>query len=186
MIPWQDDLHRWLRTPWVPPAAVVAVGGLDAALQTRDWSVPVMGMLDDSAHVATAGVILAALLPQHAARLAPWALAGSVLIDLDHVPLYAWGALSTGPDRRPGTHSLITVAALGLAAAAIPRLRTPLSGLALGVLLHFVRDIGTGPGLPVLWPAARKSFRVRYASYSLPLSAMAAVTAIRRRRGSPG
>lgn len=172
-------VQRWLTTPWVPPAALAAVLGIDAALEARKWPVPVVGALDDSAHVATSGILLAAFLPRSAAALGPWALAGSVLIDLDHLPLYARGALVVGEGQRPVTHSLATAAALGLSALALPGLRTRLCGLGLGVLLHFARDLGTGPGLPLLWPATTTAVRLPYFGYLAPLTAVTAGAAVR-------
>lgn len=176
-------LDRWLRTPWVPAAALATVVGIDRALDARNWSTIPMGVLDDSAHAATSGILLAAFLPRRASRLAPWALAGSVLIDLDHIPLFAWGALSTGPGGRPVTHSLPTVAALSVAGAIAPGLRKPLLGLALGVGLHLVRDIATGPGLPLRWPAATTAARLPYLAYLGPLAAVAGAATVRHRRG---
>ena len=169
----------WLRSPWLPAAALALVVAADSVLQGRRLPLLVVGMLDEPAHAATALVLLAAFLPARAAPLAGWALAGSVLIDVDHVPLHLWGVLGVADGGRPVTHSLLTAAALAAAAVPHSRLRTPLLGLAVGVLLHFTRDIATGPGLPLLWPADARSFLLPYDAYLAPLAAVAAGATIR-------
>ena len=121
----------------VGPAVLV----LDAVV-VRDWPLPVLGLFDEVGHLATAWVLLVAFLPNGFRSLVPWALLGAVVIDVDHIPLYVWGVGTADPEGRPITHSLTVVLVL-LALSQLPgRLRTPLSGLALGVLLHLVRDVG--------------------------------------------
>lgn len=142
-----------------------------------------MAVLDEPAHLLTAWVLLlvTGLLWR---RLAAWALVGAVAIDLDHVPLY-WGWEDIAPDGgRPFTHSLATVGVL-VAAAAVPKLRAAGLGLAVGVLLHLVRDLGTGPGVPLWWPFSGESVTVPYEVYAAGLSLaalLAATAALRRRR----
>jgi inner membrane protein len=147
-------------------AALTVVLGLDAVVD-RDWSLPVLGLFDEIGHLATAWVLLVALLPDRYQSLVPWALLGAVLIDVDHVPLYAWGVgTATDGQGRPVTHSL-TLALVLLALSRLDRrLRTPLSGLALGVLLHLVRDIATGPGASLFWPIAETGVLVPYSLYA--------------------
>jgi inner membrane protein len=97
------------------------------------------------------------------------------------VPLYAGVLPSAVPGGRPVTHCLLTPAVLAAAAGLTRgRVRTVLGGLALGVCLHFVRDLATGgTGVPLLWPADRHSdVRVPYAAY-LAVLAAAAVAAAR-------
>jgi inner membrane protein len=162
---------------------------IDAVLANRRWSVPVTALLDEPAHLLTASVLLVAVLPARALPLAPWALAGAVLIDVDHVVLYL-PALHGHIDGRPVTHSLATVLILALAGtAARGRWRTPLLGLALGVCLHLVRDLAApigGPGVPLLWPVYTDALVLPYPSYSAVLVAVLAVVAVRQwRRGHP-
>jgi len=170
--------------PWAVAALCAGAVGLivviDLVLQARRWPVLVVGVLDEPAHLATAALLLAALLPSRARRLVPWALAGAVLIDLDHVPLYLWDALAAGAPGRPVTHSLCTVLVLAAVGLRAPRrLRTAFSGLALGVALHLVRDLATGPGAPLWWPAGPASVTVPHPAY-LTLMALAAVLAVGR------
>jgi inner membrane protein len=157
---------------------VLFIGLLDLAQAARHWSVPVVAVLDEPAHLATAALLLAALLPGRARALVPWALAGAVLIDLDHIPLYLWDLLTSDGSGRPVTHSLLTVLVLVCAGLlARTRTRTALLGLALGVALHLVRDLGTGPGVPLLWPLDGRSVLVPYAAYFAAVAAAAVIAA---------
>ena len=115
----------------------------------------------------------------------PWALLGAVVIDVDHIPLYVWDVGTADPEGRPVTHSLTVVLVL-LALSRLPgRLRTPLSGLALGVLLHLVRDIVTGPGASLFWPIAGTSVLLPYPLYAGVLCLAAAWAVLRPRRQQP-
>jgi inner membrane protein len=165
--------------------AALLVGLLDAALTAGREALPVTAALDWPAHVVTTGLVLAALLPWRARAVVPWALVGAVLIDLDHIPFYLWGALSTEDAGRPVTHSVATAVLLAVAAAMGPRrLRTALCGLSLGVCLHLVRDLATGPGVPLWWPVEDDGVLLPYWVYALVLVAAAAVAASRQARGS--
>jgi inner membrane protein len=165
-----------LRTALLLAAALVLVALLDLARDARSWSVLGTAVLDEPAHLATAALLLAAFLPRRATGLAPWALAGAVLIDLDHAPLYLWGVGTADGYGRPVTHSLLTVVVLACAGAVTRRgVRTALLGLSLGVVLHLFRDLGTGPGAPLWWPAGQHSVLVPYPVY---LGATAVVAAV--------
>ena len=172
--------------------AVAGIGALDAVMSARRWPVPVTAALDWPAHVTTAALVLLAAPRRPVGRAAGWALAGSVAIDLDHVPLYlGLERVSLGPDSRPFSHSLTTSALLlGGSRLARGRARTALAGLAAGTLLHFVRDIGTGPGLPLLWPLSRQNLHIPYPTYLAPVAAAALARAVAgrigRRSGSTG
>jgi inner membrane protein len=164
--------------------AVAGIAGLDGLQSLRRWPVPLMAAIDWPAHVTTAALVLGALPRELAPETAAWALAGSVAIDIDHVPLYVGlPQVAVGEEGRPFTHSLVTTAALFAGSRfARGRRRTALTGLAAGTLLHFVRDIGTGPGLPLLWPFSRRTFRVPYPAYLAPV----AVAAVARAVAGPG
>jgi inner membrane protein len=166
-------------------AALGSIGALDAVRSARNWSVPVLAALDWPAHLITAGLLLATLPRRPDPRVAGWALAGSVAIDLDHVPLYLGLQVAATEGSRPVTHSLATAAALLVGAVpARGRARTALTGLGVGVLLHFVRDLGTGPGVPLLWPLRPADVRLPYAAHLGLLAAAAAIPALRRRARS--
>lgn len=159
-------------------AGLLVMGALDLLAGSRRWPVPIVGALDEPAHLITASLLLAAGLPHRGRRLAPWALAGSVLIDLDHLPFYIWGALTTGDAGRPLTHSLATAVVLTTAGLLTRRRwRTAYLGLALGVLLHLVRDLGTGPGVPLWWPLSSASVLVPYWVYFATMTVCTVVAA---------
>jgi inner membrane protein len=164
--------------------ALAAVVVLDLALAARSWSVPVEAVLDEPAHLVTAWLLLTAA-GVRSRQVVVWALAGAVLIDLDHLPLYAGFAVTAGGGR-PVSHSVTAVLVLLVAAGVWRAQRTRLAALALGVVLHLVRDLGSGPGVPVLWPWLSDSLRVPYVVYLAVLVAAAAVVAVRAWRNGVG
>ncbi len=158
-------------------AALATVVGVDRLLAARWWSLPAEAVLDESAHLLTAWLLLAAA-GVRSRRVVAWALAGAVLIDLDHLPLYA-GLPVSADGGRPVSHSVATVLVLLLAAGAWRAQRSRLAALALGVVLHLVRDLAVGPGVPLLWPVLSDSVRVPHAGYLAVLAAAVAVIAVR-------
>jgi inner membrane protein len=166
-------LRRWpIRL--LPLVAVGGIVAVDLMLSRWSWPLVVDGVLDELGHLLTAALLLA-LLPRSArGALWPWAMIGAVAIDIDHVPLYTF-APDFAVDGRPPTHSLLTVLILAGVAAALPAVRIPFTGLALGVCLHFVRDTATGPGVPLLWPIADAAVRVPYGAYLVVMVGAAAV-----------
>ena len=163
-------------TPGVlaPVLAVLAIGALDLVDAAEDWPLVVRGALDEPAHLLTAWLVLNAVAPTRG-RIWRWALLGAVLIDLDHIPLVLWGGPVTEFGGRPVTHSLATVAVLTAAALAVPRVRFAAGGLAVGVVLHLLRDLATGPGVPLLWPLRPENVLVPYWIYALLVVAAAVV-----------
>jgi inner membrane protein len=113
-------------------------------------------------------------------RLRWWALVGSVVIDADHVPLYTFAPEFSVAGGRPPTHSLVTVAVLLALGAGIARVRGPMVGLAIGVFLHLVRDVVTGPGVPALWPVSATIVRFPYPTFLGLLSAAGVVATVVR------
>jgi inner membrane protein len=175
-----------------PILALAAVCGLDAVIAVRHWPIPALGLLDEAGHLLTAIVLLAASTSARIPRLTPWALLGAVAIDVDHIPLYTFAPRFV-VSGRPPTHSLITVLALLIAALVFKVVRVPLLGIAMGICLHFVRDVATGPGLPLFWPFSRSTVMAPYGLY-VAVVAVAAAIAIgrlarlhcRSRPNSPG
>jgi inner membrane protein len=158
----------------LPLAALGGIVVVDLILARRPWPLLLDGTLDEVGHLLTAALLLAVLPRSARGRLWPWALLGAVAIDVDHIPLYTF-APEFDVGGRPPTHSLLTVLILALVAAVIPAVRIPFAGLAIGVCLHFVRDVATGPGVPLFWPAEGGAVRLPYAAYLVVMAAAAGV-----------
>jgi inner membrane protein len=171
----------------VPLLLWAGIRWLDSGIRD-DIGVLELGARDEPAHLATSVIVLLALFgPRRLLRhrsAAATALAASVAIDLDHLPLYVEGLpVDVSVDGgRPFTHSLSTVLGLGALAAGVRWRRTVLAAASSGVALHFVRDIATGEGLPLWWPWEHKSRKIRYEIYSRSLLVLAAVAAARTYR----
>jgi membrane-bound metal-dependent hydrolase YbcI (DUF457 family) len=144
------------------------------------WKAPrvIVALSDESAHVATGLVALGACGVAFQAPVVGALLAGSVLIDLDHVPdLLGSDVLQHGIPR-PYTHSLATVVVLVGAALLLPsKTRKLMLIAALALLLHFFRDIAEpgGPGIALLWPFSDHAYTLEYGWYA---GALALLTAI--------
>jgi inner membrane protein len=164
-------------------AALCPVVAVDLMLAQRACPLLINAPLDWTGHLLTAALLLVALPRSARGKIWPWALLGSVAIDIDHVPLYTFAPwFDVGG--RPPTHSLLTVLVLAGVAVLIPAVRTPFAGLALGVCLHFVRDVATGPGVPLLWPLHDSAVRVPYAAYLAVLVVAVGVATWRIFRGT--
>lgn len=166
------------------------VFGTDGLTGWHDMDFAMRGLLDWPAHVATALVILGAVI--RARRKLPdqrfgWAmLACSVLIDIDHLPEAFGSEILTDGTPRPYTHALWTVIVLALAWAAArfiviwsgrPRpaaVELILAGSAAGVAAHFVRDIATAP-MSFWWPITDMEVYIHYRWYVLALAVFIAI-----------
>jgi len=112
-------------------------------------------------------------------RFAIAALLASVAIDFDHLPGYMGSHLLTGNLPRPYSHSLLPVAILALVAlASNGRWRPVLLGAAFGLSAHLLRDLATGPGVSLLWPADGDPVTIPYAAYTGVLLIGAAATGL--------
>ncbi len=186
-------IARAALTSWLLPVPALAVVLLlDLIARSRDWSVPVIGVLDEPAHLATALLVLLAVAgPRWLLDHLPYscsAAIASVAIDLDHLPLYA-GLPVAVDGGRPFTHCLLTAVVLAAAGLVVRRWRPILIGLSTGVLLHLMRDLPTGPGVSLFWPVSSARFEMPYAAYLLALALCAAVAMVRaaaERRPAPG
>jgi membrane-bound metal-dependent hydrolase YbcI (DUF457 family) len=149
------------------PAVAVA----DAIARRRTWPRPVAGLLDETAHLGT-GLVLVGALPRPGRAFAQGVLAGSILLDIDHVP-DVFGIRVLRPRRmRPRTHSIATLLVL----ASSPRL----DGALVGVAAHLVRDLATGTNaVPLMWPFWKGPYVVRYRWYAAGLTALAGLAALR-------
>lgn len=145
-LPGAVSVRRAASSRLLPPALVVLVLLVDLAITLLDPPLLPLGLLDEPAHLATAGLALLAARVLDVRAL--WVLAGSVLLDADHVPLYLGVPGVEAAGGRPLTHALLPTAVLVLLGL---RWR-PLRWVAAGVGLHLLRDAFTGPGVPLLWP----------------------------------
>ena len=161
------------------PLVVFAV---DALLKRTELPLPVIAALDETAHLATADLLLRALCPRATAPFARAARLGAVLIDLDHVPKYAGWRRLVREEGRPYSHSLPTIAALLAIAAGSAGLRQAALAAAFGLATHLFRDLADEDGAPLLWPAVARNVRIPYGIYAATLLVAATVAARRTRR----
>ena len=163
-----------LRSEQVALGCLATIALADTVIFRRRLPWIFVGLFDHPAHVATAGLVLLNLPPRSPAWAAGF-MAGSLLPDLDHVPLAVSRVHPSVDDPRPVTHCLLAVAPL-VAAARITRgrARGVLAGAAAGTLAHFARDLAVGTGVPLLAPLEARSARVPYPLYAAALAVLAA------------
>jgi len=143
------------------------------------------GPLDEVAHLLTTLIVLWALGPRIWDRFAVPALVASVLIDLDHVPGQLGHEFLTRGTPRPYTHSLLSIAVVLVLAALWRSRRDVMLGVALGLAIHFWRDMSEADaGVALLWPFSDHSFMWSHAGYLLVMGLFAATAAVRSRRGA--
>jgi inner membrane protein len=164
-------------------AAVVGLVAADWAFRLAGDSVFPGGLLDEIAHVLTTLIVLWALGPWIWDRFALPALVASVAIDLDHVPGQLGDEFLTRGTSRPYTHSLLTIAVVLVAAALWRSRRDVMLAIALGLAIHFSRDMSEADaGVALLWPFSDHSFTLWHAGYLIVMGLFAAAGAVRCRR----
>jgi inner membrane protein len=144
-----------VRLPAAALAALVVVVVVVEGILALEPPTLFLGAADWTGHLATTAIIVAAIPRPLPRALIIGAFAG-ILIDLDHIPdLFADEGI-TDQTPRPVSHSLLTVLAIGGIAAAVrarvPRYGDFAVGVAIGVPMHLVRDVFTGPGVALFWP----------------------------------
>jgi hypothetical protein len=102
------------------------IGIADYVIRRRSPRWIVVGMFDHPAHVATAALIFLNLPPRSPAWTSGY-FAGSLLPDLDHVPLALRPVHPSPGDPRPLSHCLLAVAPVAAVIAASPRACWPTS-----------------------------------------------------------
>ena len=180
----------------VSSRAVIGALGLVGAADyiVRRWESPTLaavGALDETAHVCTGVLALSALGETFELPVVGAVLAGSVAIDLDHVPAVLGSDVLTLPGAtrtRPCTHSLPSLAVLtaaGLLLRGTPRQLLLVAATAQA--LHYFRDITdpSGSGMPLLWPRSDRVYSIGYGWYRGTLLALAAVALSRRKLRRP-
>jgi hypothetical protein len=163
------------------PAALAAVLVTDAFVLPRMPIRPASGLVDEFAHAATAVALLSAL-PAQDRDFERGFAAGSILLDVDHLP-ELWNQRWLRPRGvRPLPHTLALPAFL--LAHAMRRSNRVALGAATGLGGHLLRDLATGKtAVPLLWPLTRRPFSVRYRKYAAVMAVLVAVGEARRARG---
>jgi hypothetical protein len=136
-------------------ACLATIAVADYVMRRRNPPWLVAGLFDHPAHVATAMLLRPGWDRAY--------LVGALLPDVDHIPLAVRPVHPSPGDPRPMSHCLLAVAPV----VAVSR------SAAAGMLAHFVRDLGVGTGVPLLWPATRRSFRLPYPAYALACALLA-------------
>ena len=163
-------------------AAVLALVLADYTYRLVGNSVLPGGPLDEVAHLMTTLIVVWALGRRISDRLLVPALVASVAIDADHVP----GALGydflTRGTPRPYTHSLLSIAVVLLAARLWRARRDMLLGVALGLAIHFWRDMSeSDAGVSLAWPVSDHSFMLSHAGYLAAMALFAVLAALSSR-----
>jgi inner membrane protein len=161
-------------------AAVLALVLADWAYRLAGDSFFPGGLLDEMAHLLTTLIVVWALGPRICDRFLVPALVASVAIDLDHVPGELGHDFLTRGTQRPYTHSLLSIVVV-LALAALWRSRRGVVlGIAIGLAIHFWRDMSEADaGVALLWPFSDHSFTLPHASYLIVMGLFAAAAAVR-------
>lgn len=137
-----------------------------------------MGIADETAHLSTMVIVLLAfpILRNNAFILG--CLAGSVAIDVDHIPLILGSDILNVDTNRPFTHSLLTMGiVLGLALVGRGRWRAVGLGLVVGLSAHFLRDMATSSaGVPLFWPVVAHGFTLPYPFYAAVMALALLIT----------
>ncbi len=162
------------------PAALAVAAVLLAA---ADWgtrlagdSVIPGGPLDELAHLLTALLVFWALSSRARERFLVPALIASVAIDVDHIPDRLGVDWLTVGTPRPYTHSLLMIVVVVAAAVMWRRRRDVLLGVAIGLGIHFFRDMGEGgSGVSLLWPFSYHSFQYPHGAYVAVMAAFVLV-----------
>jgi inner membrane protein len=177
------DRFRTLGLRPSPGALALAAAGLflsDWGTERADGSTLPGGPLDETAHLLTTLLILWALGPKVCRRFMGPALVASVAIDADHIPDrlgFDWLTVGTP---RPYTHSLLTILLVLLGVLLWPRRRTLLFAVAIGLALHFWRDMAEqGVGVSLLWPVSYRVFSYAHRSYLVAMLAIIGVALYR-------
>ena len=136
------------------------------------------GPLDELAHLLTTLLVLWALGSRVRERFLVPALIASVAIDLDHIPAQLGADWLTAGTPRPYTHSLLTIVVVVAIAVLWRRRRDLLLGVAIGLAIHFWRDMGEGgSGVSLLWPVSYHSFQYPHGLYVAVTAAFALLDA---------
>jgi inner membrane protein len=161
-------------------AAVVALVLADWVYRLAGDSFFPGGPLDEIAHLLTTLIVLWALGPRICDRFLVPALVASVVIDLDHVPRELGNDFLTRGTQRPYTHSLLSIVVVLVVAALSRSRRDAMLGIAIGLAIHFWRDMSEADaGVALLWPFSDHSFTLSRTGYLIVMGVFAAAAAVR-------
>jgi inner membrane protein len=164
-------LRARLRTALVLSPVTLTIAAV--VLAAADWGYTLAGdsfvpggPLDETAHLMTTLLILWALGPRICKRFMIPALIASVVIDADHIPGQLGATWLTAGTPRPYTHSLLTIVVVLVIAACWRARRDIVLGVAIGLALHFFRDLAEGDaGVSLLWPLSYHPFQYPHGAY---------------------
>lgn len=160
----------WWPAPWAAAGATVAVAAIltiDLPFDRLHQPLPLAGPADWVAHVLTSLLLLAAIGRPRPTGAVVGVLAGSTLIDLDHLPMLLGNDLLTRETNRPLTHCLLAALLVAGIARLLPAGWRPFGfGVAGGILFHLARDLASSPsGVPLLWPLSAHGFILPYPAF---------------------
>ena len=178
---------RHLRpSPRLLVAVTVVFVLADWASRLAGDSVVPGGPLDETAHLLTTLIVLWALGRHICDRFLVPALVASVAIDVDHVPGALGDDVLTQGTPRPYTHSVLSVLVVLLAAALWRSRRDVLLGVAIGLTIHFWRDMAeSDTGVSLAWPVSDHRFVLSHTGYLLAMAVFVIVAAARSRPPAP-
>jgi LexA-binding, inner membrane-associated putative hydrolase len=146
----------------------------------------VQGLLDEPAHAATGVLALATVARELQTPVVLAVLAGSLLIDADHLPHVLGSHVFEHGVPRPYTHSLGTIVVLAAVTLLLrgEQRRQLMLIVTLTLALHFFRDSAEpgGPGVSLLWPVSDHGVTVGYGWYAAVLAGLSAIALGRARR----
>ncbi len=182
---WRARTTGWLAVVRRPGPGAVAIAAL--VLVAADWGAEMAGgstfpggPLDETAHLLTTLLVLWAIGGRACERFLIPALIASVAIDVDHIPQRLGSDWLTAGTPRPYTHSLLTIAIVLLAALLWRRRRDVMLGIAIGLALHFWRDLAEPEsGVALFWPFSNHSVTIPHSSYVLVMAAVVATATYR-------
>lgn len=164
----------------VAAAVIFAIHPVLTLIDLPLWG---LGILDETAHLSTALILVAAWPVRVDRPVILVALASSVAIDVDHVLQYVGVDVLTEGTVRPYPHSLTTpLVAFAFAFGLRGTPRRIALGIGAGVLAHLLRDVATGPGIAALWPLSDVTVRIPWGFYGATMAGLTAIawTAARR------
>lgn len=167
--------HPWRRFA-LGSGLLVLILGIDHWMLGGPHALLPTGIADETAHLSTMVIFLLAFPTLRNTGFIAGCLAGSVAIDLDHIPLFLGSNLLTGQTNRPFTHGLVTIIiVLAISVAARGTWRYVGIGIAVGIAAHFLRDMATSTaGVPLLWPISTTGFMLPYPVYAAALASAVA------------